>query len=264
MRRAGRFDGVNPHIAGARRGGSTIACSAIGGYPGFTNLAPFADDDQAGPVTGERDGLLHRQRALGGVPRIITTNTSPEYWHSAASLIHTDLAGGHDLEPGPDARIYLFAGTPHAPAALPLASRNPLDGSTGSHPFNVVDYTPLLRAALVNLERWVTAGTRRRAASRLADCTRPLERIADVFSTIPAARRSNLSAYPTGAGMTSAPTPPASALSRSSGAHPVRAGCRRRWQRAGRYSPPQVAAPTATYTGWNAAPSTTGAIGEMI
>ena len=32
------------------------------------------------------------------------------------------------------------------------------DGSTGRHPYNAVDYIPLLRAALINLDRWVADG----------------------------------------------------------------------------------------------------------
>ena len=49
-----------------------------------------------------------------------------------------------------------MAGTQHTRGVLPLTSTNPLDGSSGTNPFNVVDYAPLLRAALINLDRWVT------------------------------------------------------------------------------------------------------------
>jgi hypothetical protein len=53
-------------------------------------------------------------------------------------------------------RIYHFAGTQHTPGALPPPDTDPNTGSRGLQPFNVVDYAPLLRAALVNLDRWMS------------------------------------------------------------------------------------------------------------
>lgn len=154
------FDGVLPHVAGARRGefNHRYAQPSVLGNPSFGHQAPFTDDEQIDPVTQQHDGLLRRQRARHGVPHVITTNTSTEYWRAFCSLIHTDPLDKHDIEPPDGARIYHFAGTQHLAGALPLNTVDTRNGVVGTHAFNVVDYTPLLRAALVNLDRWVAAG----------------------------------------------------------------------------------------------------------
>ena len=41
---------------------------------------------------------------------------------------------------------------------LPLTDVDPLDGYRGTHSFNCLEYRALLRAALVNLDRWVSDG----------------------------------------------------------------------------------------------------------
>jgi hypothetical protein len=58
----------------------------------------------------------------------------------------------------PDTRSYLFASTQHGPGGFPRGRYNSNDGGQGRYDFNVVDYTPLQRAALVNLDRWVSDG----------------------------------------------------------------------------------------------------------
>src|SRR5207245_1051269 len=102
--------------------------------------------------------LLARLEARGTLPKIFTINTSAEYWRGDASLVHTDIPGKRDVEPHPAARVYLFAGTQHTPGSLPPPDADPNTGGRGREPFNVVDYAPLLRAALVSLDRWVTEG----------------------------------------------------------------------------------------------------------
>ena len=63
-----------------------------------------------------------------------------------------------DLAPATETRIYHFAGTQHGAGALPQSVASSADGSQSQYGFNVVDYAPLLRAALVNLDRWVSEG----------------------------------------------------------------------------------------------------------
>src|SRR4029434_6707262 len=75
-----------------------------------------------------------------------------------ASLVHTDVEGIRDVASRPTTRLYLFAGCQHTPGTLPPPDADPNTGSRRLQTFNVVDYAPLLRAALVNLDRWVTAG----------------------------------------------------------------------------------------------------------
>ena len=153
------FDGLYLHVAGARRGefNHRFAQPSVQHNPGFGHCMPFADDIQTDPLTGEADGLLRRQRELGGVPRLFHVNTSSEYWRSDCSLIHTDLAGTGDVEPPEESRIYLLAGTQHGPGAAPL-SRQTASGARVANPLNTVNQTPLMRALLIALEEWVADG----------------------------------------------------------------------------------------------------------
>lgn len=191
---AGRqvYDGVMPHIAGARRGefNHRYAQPSIQYTPSFGHLPPYTFDDQTDPLTGQTDGLLRRQRAIGGVPRIVSTNTAAEYWRGDGSLLHTDLAGERDVEPPAEARVYHLAGTQHTSGAPVLSSVSPIDGSRGRHPFNITDYSALVRAALVNLDRWVTEGVELPPSvfPRIADGTAvPRQAIIDAFARIPGA-----------------------------------------------------------------------------
>jgi hypothetical protein len=61
------------------------------------------------------------------------------------------------VPPGASSRLYHFAGTQHSAGTLPLTDTNPVDGARGQQAFNSVDYNPLLRNALVRMERWVSA-----------------------------------------------------------------------------------------------------------
>ncbi|MDA1215353.1 MAG: alpha/beta hydrolase domain-containing protein, partial [Chloroflexi bacterium] len=82
-----------------------------------------------------------------------------EYWRGDASLTHISPNGKADLDPAPESRIYLFVGTQHADARmLPEPGDAAIDGTERAHPPNTIDYRPLLRAALVNLDRWVSEG----------------------------------------------------------------------------------------------------------
>ena len=85
------------------------------------------------------------------------THTPSEYWAGHGSLMHTDMTANRDLEPPDEVRIYVFSSTQHALATFPPAD-NDADGYHGQYPFNVVDYRSLLRAALVNMDLWVTTG----------------------------------------------------------------------------------------------------------
>jgi hypothetical protein len=118
-------------------------------------------------------GLLARQRERGGVPKILATSTSTEYWRGDASMLHISPDGASDLPDAPETRTYLFASTQHEPGTLPLRNGEPGERLVTSHPMNITDYRPLLRAALANLEAWVVDGVEPppSAVPRLADGT---------------------------------------------------------------------------------------------
>ena len=154
------FDAVVPHVAGARRGEFNMRFGqpSLNAKEAVGSLFPFTDVEQTDPVSGARGSLLARQAARGGLPRIFTINSSAEYWRGDGSLVHTDVQGHADVDTVPEARVYLLAGTQHTPGALPPPDADPNTGGRGRQTFNLVDYAPLLRAALVNLDVWVREG----------------------------------------------------------------------------------------------------------
>jgi hypothetical protein len=154
------FDGLIPHVAGGKRGefNHRFAQPSSQASRSPNNLFPFSDLEQTDPETGRTGGLLSRLAARGKLPRVMHTYTSSEYWAGHGALVHVDLSGARDLEIPESVRIYHFAGTQHALAPFPLKDNDPVNGTHGQQPFNWIDYRPLLRAALVNLDRWVTSG----------------------------------------------------------------------------------------------------------
>jgi len=154
------LDGIISHVAGGMRGEFNLRF----GQPSqdicyiVPELFPFTDTEQTDPETGRTGALLARMEERGKVPKIMFTNTSAEYWRGDAALIHTNLERMADSPESESVRRYHFAGTQHGPGVLPLQHVRPTDGVRGQMPFNGVDYTPLLRAALENLHRWAATG----------------------------------------------------------------------------------------------------------
>ena len=192
---AGRIaiDGIIAHIAGGMRGEFNLRF----GQPSkdvcyiMPELFPFIDTPQIDPVTGQTGSLLARLQAHGQVPKIMFTNTSAEYWRGDAALIHTDLVQMTEAPESDAVRRYHFAGTQHGIGMFPPITVRPADGIRGQLPFNTVDYTPLLRAVLTNLDRWVTLGAPPPPSChpRLADGTAvPSKALAAAFVKIPGVR----------------------------------------------------------------------------
>ncbi len=153
---AGRqvFDGMMVHIAGGARRGFNERFAQPSRTTG-SRVFPFTDIEQNDPETGESGGLLARATQAKVVPKILYTSSSWEYWGSGASTIHTTLAGG-DMRIPDSSRVYLFAGTQHVPARLPLRE---VAARRGQLPHNPLDYRPALRALYVALDQWVRNGT---------------------------------------------------------------------------------------------------------
>jgi Alpha/beta hydrolase domain len=266
------FDAVVPHVAGARRGEFNLRFGqpSLNAQESVGSLFPFTGAMQTDPVTGQRDGLLARVTARGRRPRILAINTSAEYWRGDASLVHTDAEGRRDVEPEPDTRVYLFAGSQHTPGALPPPPADPNTGGRGIHPFNVVDYAPLLRAALANLDRWVRDGVAPPPSvfPRLADGTAvTAESTAPLFATLPGvrfpdrlARVARLDFGPETARGVVSELPPKVGAQYPSYVAAVDAdgnetvGIR----------PVELAAPLATFTGWNPRHPEQGAAGDLM
>jgi hypothetical protein len=154
------FDGLIPLVAGGGRGefNQRFGQPSNSNKYSVKNLFPFHDTTQTEPETGRTDGMLARLAARSQPPKVFFINTSAEYWNGHAALIHIDLEGKHDLGPSETVRVYHFAGTQHTPGNLQLTDTGAADDSRGQQRPNSVDYRPLLRAALVHLDRWVTLG----------------------------------------------------------------------------------------------------------
>ena len=137
------FDGVFAHIAGGRRGefNHRFAQPSLTHTIGFSNLPPY---DSA--------GLLATQRAVGGAPKLMLTNSSWEYWRGDGALVHQDPVTGADLPPDPDTRAYLLSGTDHM-GAFGFKEFMPV-----ANPVHTHDVGPVLRALFVALEQWACDG----------------------------------------------------------------------------------------------------------
>ncbi len=154
------YEGILPHVAGARRGAFNhrFAQPSNQSTPIWGHVFPFADLPSNDTLTEESGGLLDTLRAANAVPKVIYTNSSAEYWRGDGVLAHIDTAANVDLPEAPGSRSYLFASTQHGPGHLGQSRTNANDGSGARHELNVTDYSPLLRASLVNLDRWVMEG----------------------------------------------------------------------------------------------------------
>jgi hypothetical protein len=118
---------------------------------------PFADVNVADTVSGKTDWRLRRCEASvksmsgGSCPKIVEANSSNEYWAKASSMMQTDSAGRDlDLAAADGVRYYLLASVPHSSARGPgicAQPRNPLRPNA------------VLRALLMDLDAWVSAGT---------------------------------------------------------------------------------------------------------
>lgn len=154
------FDGLMPHIAGARR----MATNVRFGNPGRNarhpqdpswqaDTFPFTYESLTDPLSGKRDGLMQRCRANDTCPRIIHTDSEHEWWASRGSLIVTDAAGNH-LDLPPDVRAYMIAGTPHFNESTDKLRRAP----TMALPINPMHAGAPMRALLVAMQGWITTG----------------------------------------------------------------------------------------------------------
>jgi hypothetical protein len=162
------FDGLMPHVAGARR----MATNLRFGQPGRNarhpqdpawqaDTFPFTYAVLDDPLSGRRDGLLLRCRLSSTCPKVMQSDSEHEWWASRASLLVTDTAG-HHIDLPPDVRAYLIAGTPHFEAPGGTARRI----EAASLPTNPLHAGPPMRALLTAMENWLAEG-REPPASRV-------------------------------------------------------------------------------------------------
>ena len=177
------FDGVMPHVAGGRRGEFNLRLGqpSLNIHASVASLPPFNDE-----------GVFARLRQRGRVPRILATNSAAEYWRGDASLIHTDIEGraATPSRRTSCARICLRErSTRRARCRRCRPIRTPAAAAIIASTLS--DYAPLLRSALVNLDRWVSEGVEPppSAFPRIADGTAvEAESLGAFFRTLPGVR----------------------------------------------------------------------------
>ncbi len=242
------FDGLMPHIAGARR----MSLNQRFGLPSRNarhpqdpawqaDTFPFTYQTLPDPLSGRRDGLMARCRLNATCPRVIQTDSEHEWWASRASLLVTDLAGNH-LDLPPDVRAYMIAGTPH----FSLADAKMRNAPTMALPVNPMHAGMPMRALLSAMQAWITTGVEP-PASRV-----PMRAHGTLVEATDAVPRGipglPYTAIFTGASLTDPAVFPAKVL----GIYPVfvpRADTDGMALAGIRMLP--LAVPRATYTGWN-------------
>ncbi len=156
---AGRrvFDGIMPHVAGAGRMPLTrfSTMTASGGQQfedrhSPADRFPFAYATTTDHLTGRTDAILKRPATD---PLVMHSQSASEYWQRRGSLVHTDTAG-RDLEQPGTVRLYAWSSSQHS--ADPRLQR-PTRGACQSV-LNVVSTSMLFRAMLDAMDRWASAG----------------------------------------------------------------------------------------------------------
>lgn len=211
------FDGVFSDFASANRGEFNQRYAQPSTPGGHGAAGPIGNDD-----------LLALQRQLGGVPKTIFTNSATEYWQGDGALVHVDPHTGADLPEDDDTRTYLLAGTDH------FGSSKIKDALPAANPVHHLDVTPVTRALLVALDNWVSDGIEP-----------PASRVPRTSDGTAVARKDVLSRF----GYANTPAP--AWLPSASETDLVSAVDADGNEVAG-IRLPAVAAPLATYTGWNA------------
>src|SRR3990172_9441275 len=241
---------LNADEAG-RRALDGIIANVAGGMLGEFN-------DRFGQNSKDRPAMMDHFEPFQVEPRgglkVFYTNTSFEYPRGDASLIHTDPAGTRDVEHGSDVRVYHFAGTEHGLGVWPPADAQAVAADPrgwierAQHLRGVVNYGRLLRACLVNLDRWVTEGAPPPPSRhpRIGDGTAvDPAALAAVFGRIPGARYPRHCARPQRQDFSTLPPRSGPAygtrVSAVDGDGNERAGI----------AVPELHVPLATHTGWN-------------
>jgi hypothetical protein len=250
------LDGILANVAGGMRGefNQRFGQNSKDRHNMMAHLFPFTDQPATDPETGVKDALHARIDARASRLRVFYTNTSAEYHRGDASLIHTDPDGREDIAHGANVRVYHFAGTEHGLGVWPPTDTQPAPADpTGAidhsrHLRGVADYSPLLRACLARLDRWVVEGIEPPPSRhpRLADGTAvPLERLDALFARIPAASYPRHHARPRRLDWTTIPPRAGRAFGSLVSAVDDDGN-----EIAG-IALPELAVPLATHTGWN-------------
>ena len=144
------FDGM--HVNASASGLANIFATGSGSESGTFFTPRFTDPEFRGvteePLTYAE--IIARVAARGQTaPRMLVTNMTTDYFSIRASLARTGASGTAEAPIPPMVRIYDVAGGSHGRATT----------STCQLPPGRLDFFPVMRATLLNLDRWVRDGT---------------------------------------------------------------------------------------------------------
>lgn len=242
------FDGLIPWVAGTRLTYLNAAFAQPGRYSRQhedrlypNDQFPFTYGVTTDRLSGRTDGVMARCLASNTCPKIYHVDSDAEFFQARASLLVTDT-DGNPIDLPANVRAFSLSGMPHA--ARPGMVSEPIKEAV--LPANPLTPGPTMRALLVTLDQWVREG-REPPSSRfpsLASGTLvPLG--TDMFPTIPEMPYRGIPNVVTLVDHTKNPPVPGPAYPLhvpllDADGHAV-AGIRM----------PAVAAPRATYVGWN-------------
>ncbi len=266
------FDGLIPHVAGGGLGSfnhrfaqPTRHANQHDHHDYPPDRFPFAYDTQTDSFSGQEDGILAKAVAAKTAPKVFHTQSTAEYWTRAGSLPHTNVTDYRDADVPDNVRFYTFGGTQHGPSGYPPGK------SQGVHLNNPANYKPFLRALLLALDQWVKN-----------DVTPPpsvYPRFAEGTLVAPTAKTTGFPEFPGVTFPRAIHTPlwldhgPRWMTERIIDLQPPRIRgkyavfvprCDADGNELGCLTPPEVAVPTGTYTGWNLRSAEAGVPGELV
>ena len=134
-------------------------------FPEFQG--PFTNEVVLDPITGKTDGRLARCTASNTCPKIFEVNSENEFWSKNMAVGLVDAQGRDRTTAPANVRSYLVSSLPHSGAVGPNGR------GICQQPRNSLVANGVLRALLVALDQWVSAGVEPPASRvpRVADGT---------------------------------------------------------------------------------------------
>jgi hypothetical protein len=123
--------------------------------------APFTYDVRQDAYGSEADGLMKKCLASNTCPKVMQVDGSMEWWTARGALVVTDGRGG-DIPLPDNVRYYFIASQQHTGSntgATTGLTTQPAAGTRCEFASNPVTQSPVERALIPALERWIAKGT---------------------------------------------------------------------------------------------------------
>ena len=151
------FDGAMPMVAGAGMGffnhrfaSPTRFSTQRESHLFPADFFPFTYGDRKDALTGKTDGILRKASNKKVVPKIMHLQSSAEYWHRCAALMHIDPFEQKDVVLPINVRVYSIVGQHGSGTGIPA------DKKAGTLAINHNNYSPFVRSLIVALDDWIS------------------------------------------------------------------------------------------------------------